>query len=152
VSGLGLLTRESYSLRWPPTNWLRIAASLSKRRTPPNREFLGERVLITSDVRYYDPLRGETVDVTEIAGGIPVTMPQRSEIRRLGINVAPKTDINLRLFGEYNSVRDSNFLAALPPASAAVLAAFPERFVRKEAGLLTQVDIRVKKRAFDPVE
>jgi hypothetical protein len=142
VSRLGTLARQSYSVRWTPLDWLRIAASASESRTPPNRSFLSEPVLVTPDVRYFDPVRGETVDVVEISGGVPNLSPQRSASRRLGVTIAPKTGMNLRLHGEYSVLKNSNFLASLPPASRSVITAFPDRFVRDEQGLLTRVDVR----------
>jgi hypothetical protein len=142
VSRLGALSRELYTVRWQPRDWLRVFGSLGKNRRPPDADLLTEPALATGGVRYYDPLRRETVDVVEISGGLSSVVPQREVIRRLGLNVSPRTSINLRLNAEYTSTQTSNFLSALPSASEAVLLAFPERFRRNEQGILTEVDVR----------
>jgi hypothetical protein len=50
--------------------------------------------------------------------------------------------MNLRLNAEYSSTVTRNSVSSLPPASAAILLAFPDRFLRDANGVLTLVDIR----------
>jgi hypothetical protein len=58
------------------------------------------------------------------------------------VNAAPLAQINLQLNAEYLANRTSNLISGVPPASAAVLLAFPDRFVRDQNGRLTSVDVR----------
>jgi outer membrane receptor protein involved in Fe transport len=93
-------------------------------------------------VRYFDFLTGQTVDVTQIAGGNPLLLAERARTRRLGLNAGPFQPMNLRLNAEYSSTVTRNSVSSLPPASAAILLAFPDRFLRDSAGALSIVDIR----------
>jgi outer membrane receptor protein involved in Fe transport len=98
--------------------------------------------VVTPGGRFFDFLTGETVDVTQTFGGNPLLLPQTATTKRFGANAAPWREINLQLTAEYLSTRTSDFISSLPPASAAVLLAFPDRFIRDTKGVLTQVDVR----------
>src|SRR5690606_7978863 len=59
-----------------------------------------------------------------------------------GFNASPMPRINLQINAELSSTRTRNPVAELPPASAAIMLAFPERFIRDASGSLATVDIR----------
>lgn len=142
VSHAGALSRHVVGLNWAPENWIRIQASDSETRTPPGVQLLAGAVLVTPGVRYYDFLRAETADVTQIYGGNPNLLPQTQHARRVALNLAPAPKINLQITAEYSATTNRNLVSGLPPASSAILLAFPDRFVRDPAGVLTLVDVR----------
>jgi hypothetical protein len=93
-------------------------------------------------VRYFDPLRGETVDVTLITGGTPGLGRQSDRSKRFIAKLKPVRSLALQLTGEYLESRDLNFVTGLPSASLSVMQAFPGRFIRDAGGRLIIVDAR----------
>lgn len=142
ISDFGTLFRYSYGLVWAPLDRLRLTALENGARRAPDARVIGDAAVVTSGVRYFDFLTGQTVDVTQIAGGNPLLLAERATTRRLGVNAGPFKPMNLRLNAEYNSTVTRNSVSSLPPASAAILLAFPDRFLRDPGGALTTVDIR----------
>jgi hypothetical protein len=142
IDGVGALTRVSTGLNWEPVDRIRLSAGWEQARTPAAVESLADPVVITPGVRYFDFLTGETVDVFQTFGGNPSLRPQTLTSGRLAANAAPWSRYNLQLNVEYSSTRTTDLISSLPPASAAVLLAFPDRFVRNAEGVLTSVDVR----------
>lgn len=142
VSDFGTLTRYAYGLVWSPRDWLRIVAIENRARRAPDADDLGSAIVVTPGERYFDFLTGETVDVTEISGGNPLLLAERLRTRRLRVNAGPLPSLNLRLNAEYTSTATRNLVSTNPPASAAILLAFPDQFRRDENGTLTTVDVR----------
>src|SRR3546814_9325084 len=85
---------------------------------------------------------GQTVDINRIAGGNPGLDAQTRHSFKAGFNVKPfgATDFNLR--ADYINRRTDDDIASFPAATAAIEAAFPDRFVRNGAGELISVDTR----------
>lgn len=142
ASGFGGITNRTYSLVWQPAPRLRLQASLSRGDTPPQFASLSDPILETPGIRYFDPLRSETAEVTQISGGTPELGLQRGTTRLASISYKPLHGVNLRFSGEYRKISNRNIVSALPQGSAAVLAAFPRRFIRDANGILVAVDIR----------
>ena len=143
VSKLGSLSNQTFSLTWQPADWLRLLGSVTTGRTPPSVELLSDPILETTGVRYFDPLRDETVDVTQISGGNPDLDSSRNANRRLSMTLKPLPKVGLQITADYSEFRNRDVVTALPPASDLILLAFPERFVRDPVtGVLRQVDIR----------
>lgn len=142
VSGSGRLRRDTMSARWQPARWLRMFASVSRSRTPPSVELLAETLIETPGVRYLDPVRNETVDVVALSGGNPQIGAGTTRETRLSAQLRPLPKLDLAFSADYVSTVSRNRTAPLPPASSAVLAAFPERFARDSLGALVRVDLR----------
>lgn len=143
VSKLGAFDNQTYTLTWQPGDWLRLLGSMTTGKTPPSVELLSDPILETAGVRYFDPLRDETVDVTQISGGNPDLGASRAANRRLSVTLKPLRKVPLQLTADYNEFRNRDVVTALPPASDLILLAFPERFERDPlTGVLTGVDIR----------
>jgi iron complex outermembrane recepter protein len=141
-SDAGSVSHHAFELNWQPNSALRLTGSLQSNETPPTVELLGAPVTVIPGVRTFDPLTGNTVDVTQITGGNPNLLPQKTKIKRLSAlwRLVPKW--NLQLNAEYTDTDRQNFVSSLPEASAAVSLAFPERFIRDANGVLTVVDLR----------
>jgi hypothetical protein len=121
---------------------LRLFGILSQTGAPPAASLRSGALVVTPGVRYFDPLKNETVEVRETSGGIDTRVRQRSLQHQLGASFSPAGPLNLRLSVDYEYRRDRNLLAALPQASPTILALFPDRFVRDLSGRLVAVDAR----------
>lgn len=141
-SDAGSLNHHAFGLTWEPTAAVRLRAAVEGTDSPAPIETLGNPVIITPDVRVFDPLTGQTVDVTQITGGNPSVLPQTTKIRNVSALLRLVPRLNLQLSGEYTDSDRRNFLSSLPDSSAAIMLAFPERFVRDSSGNLTTVDLR----------
>ena len=141
-SDAGLMKRESVALVWTPLDALRLRAAREHVDTPAPIELLGSPVIVTPDVRIFDVLTGETVDVVAVSGGNPHLLPQSSRETRLSAILRLVPRLGLELNGDYVDSDQRNFVSGLPPASTAIMAAFPDRFTRDATGTLVRVDVR----------
>jgi hypothetical protein len=142
ASDFGSFDSYSLSLLWRPFAWLNLSTSISRSDSAPPPASLDEPRVETPGYRYFDPLRGETVDVIRITGGTPGLRRQSDETRRISANVRPFRSLGLRLNSEYFETRNQDFVSELPLPSRSILQAFPDRFVRDGSGRLIQVDAR----------
>lgn len=141
-SDAGKVERRAAGLNWEPFPPLRLHADVEATDRPPSIQTLGNPVVIVPSVRMFDPLTGDTVDVTQVSGGNPSLLPETVKVRRLSALLRLVPRLNLQLNAEYVDSDSRNFVSSLPEASAAVMLAFPERFVRDPFGVLTRVDVR----------
>jgi iron complex outermembrane receptor protein len=141
-SDSGTLKDYALGLSWEALPQLRFHADFEKSETPPAIQVLGNPVVVTSGVRAFDPLIGETVDVTQITGGNPDLDPEKSRVWRVSGQATLVPRLNLQLTAEYTDTDERNFLSFLPDSSAAVMLAFPDRFIRDLSGTLTTIDLR----------
>ena len=142
VSGFGTFTNHTYSAIWQPARWLRLTAAIGRSGSAPPIASLDEPPLETPGVAYFDPLTGETVVVTRITGGITGLPRQSSETTRFAANIKPVRSLALQITAEYLETRQRNTVSELPPASPAIIQAFPDRFIRNSSGQLIVVDAR----------
>ena len=140
-SDAGSVNHYTYGLTWEPRPIVRLHASIDETDVPPPIQTLRNPVTITPNVYVFDPLTGQTVQVTQISGGNPALAPQKSRIRQLSTLVRLVPRLNLQLNGEYTDSNIRNFVSSLPQASAAIELAFPERYIRDANGTLTTIDL-----------
>jgi hypothetical protein len=136
----GRLKSYSVALNLQPTPWLRLVASQSRDDHAIVPELEAAPKVITPNVPYFDPLTGDTVDVTTIYGGSRGLVPESLRTRQLSATLTPLNKYNLRLSADYLASDLDNQIGALPPPSSAVVAAFPDRFRRDASGTLILVD------------
>lgn len=142
LSDFGTLTSIGAGLNWTPAPRLNLITSWTREEGPPTLQQLGDPVLSTPGVRFFDFTRNETVLVTTISGGNPALDSDRRNVLKIGGNWQPKEDLDLRLRAEFVRERIANPQASFPAASAALEEAFPDRFQRNSAGQLISVDLR----------
>lgn len=140
--GAGSLERWSLALNWQPAGWLRAVALTTRDETAISPILLAAPATTVAEVPYFDPLTGDTVEVTSIFGGFAGLLPEDRRTRSIALTASPWKKYNLQLDGEYALDDIRNQIGALPEPSPAVLAAFPERFVRDANGTLILVDGR----------
>ena len=142
LGSFGKLTRRSLAFNWQPAPFLRVVALSSREERAVGPELLAAPVVVTPNVPYFDPLTGQTTDVTLIYGGVPNLADEDYRTKSVAVTFSPLKKYSLQFDAEYAVNEVFNQVGALPPPSSAVVAAFPDRFVRDSLGFLTIVDSR----------
>jgi len=142
LSDFGRLITTGYGFNWAPIPKIGANVSWIQDRTAPTEQQLGNPLVSTPNVRIFDYVRGESVDVTSITGGNPLLRADNRHVFRVGMTFRPIDKLNLTLIGNYTSQKYRNQAEGLPDATAEVQMAFRDRFVRDSNGFLTSVDFR----------
>ena len=142
LSDFGSLIVYGAGISWEPINEVNLIASFTDEEGAPSIGQLGEPVLQTPNVRVFDFVRGETVDVTRIEGGNPDLVADSRRVYKLGLTVRPLRETDLSFTANYTDSRIDNPIAGFPTATAEIEAAFPDRFTRDAGGRLTRIDSR----------
>ena len=142
LSDFGTLTTIGAGLNWSPAVPLNVIASWTREEGAPSVQQLGDPILETPGSRIFDFTRGDTVLANAITGGNPDLEADRRNVYKLGANWRPSTKIDLRLRADYVHSRIDRPISSFPGPSAALEAAFPERFVRDSSGQLISADLR----------
>jgi iron complex outermembrane receptor protein len=142
LSDFGTLTTVGYGINWSPISPVHAVVSFTNQGEAPSAQQLGNPLLSTPNSRVFDYVTGQTVDITRITGGNPDLAEQTRHVFEAELNVKPLTNTDLTLIATYTAVRTNNAIADLPAATAAIEAAFPDRFNRDAAGDLVSVDAR----------
>lgn len=143
LSDFGTLRTLGAGINWSPIEAVRVIASVTDEDGAPSMQQLGNPLVVTPNVRVFDFLRGETVDISRIDGGNSGLVADNRRVYKLGVNVRPlggDTDLSLR--ADYTNSRIVDPIASFPTATQEIEAAFPERFVRDAGGRLLQIDSR----------
>jgi len=138
----GTLERHSFAFNWQLRPWIRFVAYQNRDETALSPELFSSPVIVAPNVPYFDPLNGQTVDVSLIAGGAGGLTNQVVRTRKLSLSASPLTKYRALINADYTVTDIANQIGALPPPSSAVVQAFPERFVRDGDGTLIVVDSR----------
>lgn len=142
LSDAGLLETYGAGLNWSPVAALKIYASLTSEERAPSVEQLGAPQLLTPGLRVYDPLRGETVDVTRISGGNSLLRPEARREFSLGLYSKPFSETDLGLSLNYVDARVDFPISTINVGSSDFEFVFPERFLRDLQGRLQLIDAR----------
>jgi hypothetical protein len=141
VGGFGTLRTLGGGLVLNPTATFSLIGSYREDQNAPTAEQLGDAVVTTEAFDLFDYSRGQSVRVSALTGGNPLLGEASLRNLRLGSTLRfDKPGITLNL--DYNRTWQRGQVVALPGATPAVLAAFPERFVRDAGGNLVSVDLR----------
>jgi len=142
LSDFGTLTTWGYGLVWKPVAGIELLASGTDEAGAPTIQQLGNPLVATPNVRVFDFVRGETVDITRLDGGNQALIADGRRVWKLGLTVKPIDAADLTLTANFIDSRTDNLIAAFPTATAELEAAFPDRFRRNADGRLTQIDSR----------
>ena len=142
LSDFGTLTTIGVGLNWTPIDRLSFLASWTREEGAPSVSQLGDPSLTTPGTRVFDFTTGQTVLVDGITGGNPNLLADKRNVLKFGGNWKPMEKTDLRLRAEYVRSRLDRPVSSFPGVSAALEAAFPERFVRDSTGQLISVDFR----------
>lgn len=136
------LTSFGFGGSWAPTRTLRFTAQAERSDAAPSLQQLGNPVLTTPDVAFFDPVRGESVRVTRISGGSPNLSAEEREDLTINATWSPKKVEGLTLQASWARNNSTDVPTSLPTALPETYTAFPTRFVRDLGGVLTTVDTR----------
>jgi hypothetical protein len=143
VSGFGTLDTLGYGVHWTPIVGLSILVNRLHDQAAPSQQQTSGPLLLTPNTRIFDFATGQTVDVTQISGGNPALTSDDRYRDSIRVTYQPIADKQLIFRADYNRIHYKNpIVGALPAATAAIEAAFPDRFIRDAQGELTEVDFR----------
>ncbi len=142
LSDFGTLFSYGGGMNWGPTSRLNFLASFTREEGAPSLTDLGNPLVETDGVPFFDAVNGETVDVTTVTGGNPNLAADRRTVFKIGGNWQVLETPDLRLRGEFVSETIENPQIGFPAVTPALEAAFPGRFERDGAGNLVRVDLR----------
>ncbi|MFM5950927.1 MAG: hypothetical protein ACKOPM_17135 [Novosphingobium sp.] len=145
VSDLGIygsIDSLALAFNWQPQSWLRLTASQSYEEVAGYPELLAAPTTTTPNVLYFDPVTGNSVNITLISGGGGNLDNESRRVRHLSLTATPWKKYNLQLSGDFLVTDVRNQAGALPLPTPAIIAAFPDRFVRDSSGQLVLVDSR----------
>lgn len=142
LSDFGTLSTLGYGLRWTPIKQIRLIASASQDRAAPTGTQITDPLVTTPNVSVFDYVRGESVFITQLSGGNAALKASVRDQFRLSATVKPLEKANLTLTATYLHSKTTNPIASFPTATAALEAAFPQRFMRDADGRLLQIDAR----------
>ena len=131
LSDFGTLVTYGYGANWSPVDGLRMLASFTEEEGAPSAQQLGNPVVVTPNVRVFDFVRGETVEITRTDGGNPGLSADNRSVMKLGLNYQPVQKLDLSFNLDYTKSTIRNPIAGFPTATAEIEAAFPDRFERE---------------------
>jgi len=129
-------------LNWSPSGHLHLAASGTDDEAAPSLQMLSSPLVVTPNVPVFDYTSGQTVSVTQISGGNPALASDHRELLSLSLSYKPRLKSNFALNANYVTSDTRALTGALPAATAAAEAAFPDRYLRDADGALVEVDGR----------
>ena len=141
-SDFGTLTSLGAGANWSPAARLNLISSYTREEGAPSIDNLGDPALVSPGTRVFDYTQGRTVIATATTGGNPLLLADRRNVWKLGANWQPWDKADLKFRADFVSSRLTNPIQTFPGPSAAIEAAFPERFTRDVLGNLTAVDFR----------
>jgi len=141
VGGFGTLRTLGGGLVWNPTAKFSLIGSYRDDQSAPTAAQLGDAVITTENFDLFDYARGQSVRVNALTGGN--SQLDEASLRNLRVGGTLRFDKpGITLNVDYNRTWQRGQIVALPGATPAVLAAFPERFVRDAGGNIVSVDLR----------
>jgi iron complex outermembrane receptor protein len=142
LSDVGTLWTLGYGANWRPVTGVRFLASFTAQDEAPSAAQLGNPTVLTPAVSVFDYVRGTTATVTTVTGGNAQLATDTRHVMKLGADVRPWSGKDISFIANYVTQRVEDPIASFPTASAAIEAAFPDRFLRDGEGRLVQLDSR----------
>jgi iron complex outermembrane recepter protein len=142
LSDFGTLITWGAGLNWEPKSGWTVIGSFTREQGAPSVGQLGDPTIVSPNVRVFDFLRGETVDITRLDGGNSNLRNDTRQVWKLGLNLKPFEATDLVFNANFIDTRINDPIASFPTATAELEAAFPDRFTRDGGGRLLQIDNR----------
>ncbi len=142
LSDFGLLKTLGYGINWTPIDGVNLIVSRTQDQAAPTIQQLAGPLVQTPGVRLFDYVTGQTVDVTQVAGGNPDLVADHREVTKVGLTWKPVPGHDLTVVANYIASHISDPIATFPAVDAQIEAAFPDRFIRGSDGTLTEEDDR----------
>ncbi len=142
LSDFGNLTDWSAGLTWAPVEKLSLGASYIVNEAAPSLGELGNPLVISPSVPFFDFRNNRTELVSLTTGGNPALRDAKYRDLKLSANWDLPVLSNSSLLVEYFRNRTDNAPSTLPLLTPAVEAAFASRVTRDAGGRLIAVDQR----------
>lgn len=142
LSDFGGLSAYTVGLNWSPWTPLNFNVSWADEQSPPSISQLNDPTISTPNVPVYDFRTGQSVNITRIEGGNAGLSKETKRVLKLGFNLTPLKDKDLRLTANYTRTEVEGSIAAFPTITPELEAALPERFTRDTDGNLLSIDAR----------
>jgi hypothetical protein len=141
-SDFGTLFTWGGGVTWRPIEAMQLVGSFTSEEGAPTIQQLGNPLVSTPNVRVFDYVQGETVEITQIDGGNPDLAADSRRVLKLGGRLTPIKDTDLTLTADYVDSRITGSISGFPTPTAEIEAAFPQRFLRDADGRLLVIDNR----------
>lgn len=142
VTAADTLHDYGYGINWRNGTRLTLHVGLNQEQVAPLPEQLTNPLIVVDGFRTYDFVRQETVLVRYINGGnLDLALGTR-QTTKIGGTYHPFEKVDFTLNADFTRTIGHDTVSALPPASADVQAAFPDRYQRDALGHLIQIDAR----------
>ncbi len=142
LSDFGLLKTLGYGINWTPIDGVNLIVSRTQDQAAPSIQQLAGPLVQTPGTRLFDYVTGQTVDVTQVAGGDPDLVADHRQVTKVGLTWKPLPEKDLTVTANYIVSHISDPIATFPAVDAQIEAAFPDRFIRDSDGTLTEEDDR----------
>ncbi len=143
ILGAKTYTGHGYGFDWRLSDTITFDGGYDTVQVPPTQQVLTDPVTVRDNVRVFDFLQNETVDVRYLTGGNPDLATERRATWSFGTRISLASRGRLEFAANWTRQTSRDAQSALPPPNAEVQAAFPDRYRRDDTGRLTQVDARV---------
>lgn len=142
LSDFGSLMEYGVGLRWQPAKNLTFQANLIGDENAPGIGQLGNPLIVTPNVAFFDFATGQSSFVNVISGGNPLLVAEKRRDLNFNANWSPTfiKDFSLQ-FGYFRN-NSSNTTASFPLLTPEIEAAFANRVVRDSSGRIVSVDQR----------
>lgn len=141
-SDFAALSSIGFGGSWSPIRTVRLSLQAESSEAAPTLQQLGDPLLITPDVNFFDAATGQNVRITRTTGGNPALDAESREDLTFNANWSPQAIQGLQLTFSWAQNNSKDVAISLPTALAEAEAAFPTRFTRDGLGVLTAVDAR----------
>ena len=143
LSDFGTLTTLGGGFVWTPIPAINLIGSYTSDEGAPTLNQIGDPTIVTPQVRVFDYVTGQTVNVTQISGGNRDLQASHKHVWKIGTTLKPFGDKNdFTITANYFHTVTNDAIASLPEPTADLEAAFPDRFLRGAGGQLLQIDTR----------
>lgn len=129
-------------LSWAPIRQLRMSGQWSVTVDSPSDGQRYDPVIQAPPRTVYDFQTGEAVEIAPVIGGNPDLRPQRQDRLTVSAAMGPFTTWRMQGSLTWARLEATDQIGAVPLLSPAAEAAFPERFLRDQAGRLVGIDLR----------
>ncbi|GIU67222.1 hypothetical protein [Candidatus Phycosocius spiralis] len=142
LSDFGGLDGGGLGVNWSPITSVRLSVAYDASQAPPSIQQLGNPILVTPGYAVFDFQTGQTVLVDRTSGGNTNLKAESRADTTLSVNYAPANLEGLDLTLSYALNTSKDTVASFPALTPALEAAYPRRFERNSAGVLTGIDQR----------
>lgn len=142
LSDFGGLQGGGLGVNWSPISTLRLSMAYDASEAAPSIQQLGNPVLVTPGSAVFDFQTGQTVLVNRTSGGNSGLKAESRADTTFSVNYSPAKFEGLDLTLSYAVNTSEDTIASFPVLTPALEAAYPRRFERNSAGVLTGIDQR----------